>query len=125
MSQKFQASVQHRGDVSYVKLGGVIDALHEHTSDVKRSRAKRLSLLRRRGDFAQAQSQGVIDEFLEPYLARFAKLLKFGCDVIVDRQGRPHASKHKRGDVLMSRFGIERRRSPSNRIFRPRRIFAS
>jgi hypothetical protein len=25
MSQKFQASVQHRGDVSYVKLGGVID----------------------------------------------------------------------------------------------------
>jgi anti-anti-sigma regulatory factor len=25
MSQKFQAAVQHRGDVSYVKLGGVID----------------------------------------------------------------------------------------------------
>lgn len=25
MNQKFQASVQHRGDVSYVKLGGVID----------------------------------------------------------------------------------------------------
>lgn len=25
MSQKFQSSVQHRGDVSYVKLGGVID----------------------------------------------------------------------------------------------------
>src|SRR5258706_1620877 len=25
MSQKFQASVQQRGDVSYVKLGGVID----------------------------------------------------------------------------------------------------
>jgi anti-anti-sigma regulatory factor len=25
MSQKFQASVQHRGDMSYVKLGGVID----------------------------------------------------------------------------------------------------
>ncbi|HWU87872.1 MAG TPA: hypothetical protein VN253_11385 [Kofleriaceae bacterium] len=25
MSEKFQASVQHRGDVSYVKLGGVID----------------------------------------------------------------------------------------------------
>ena len=25
MSHKFQASVQHRGDVSYVKLGGVID----------------------------------------------------------------------------------------------------
>ena len=25
MSQKFQASVQHRGDMSYIKLGGVID----------------------------------------------------------------------------------------------------
>jgi len=29
MSQKFQASVQHRGDVSYVKLGGVIDEDNE------------------------------------------------------------------------------------------------
>lgn len=31
MSQKFQASVQHRGDVSYVKLGGVIDEDNELT----------------------------------------------------------------------------------------------
>ncbi len=29
MSQKFHASVQHRGDVSYVKLGGVIDEDNE------------------------------------------------------------------------------------------------
>lgn len=29
MSQKFQASVQHRGDVSYVKLAGVIDEDNE------------------------------------------------------------------------------------------------
>src|SRR5690348_6180463 len=29
MSQKFQANVQHRGDVSYVKLGGVIDEDNE------------------------------------------------------------------------------------------------
>ncbi|HLL22792.1 MAG TPA: hypothetical protein VK427_11700 [Kofleriaceae bacterium] len=29
MSTKFQASVQHRGDVSYVKLGGVIDEDNE------------------------------------------------------------------------------------------------
>jgi anti-anti-sigma regulatory factor len=29
MTQKFQASVQHRGDVSYVKLGGVIDEDNE------------------------------------------------------------------------------------------------
>ena len=29
MSHKFQASVQHRGDVSYVKLGGVIDEDNE------------------------------------------------------------------------------------------------
>ncbi len=29
MSQKFQASVQHRSDVSYVKLGGVIDEDNE------------------------------------------------------------------------------------------------
>jgi anti-anti-sigma regulatory factor len=29
MSQKFQASVKHRGDVSYVKLGGVIDEDNE------------------------------------------------------------------------------------------------
>jgi anti-anti-sigma regulatory factor len=29
MSQKFQAAVQHRGDVSYVKLGGVIDEDNE------------------------------------------------------------------------------------------------
>src|SRR5258705_297427 len=29
MSQKFSASVQHRGDVSYVKLGGVIDEDNE------------------------------------------------------------------------------------------------
>src|SRR4026207_10919 len=29
MSQKFQGSVQHRGDVSYVKLGGVIDEDNE------------------------------------------------------------------------------------------------
>ena len=29
MSQKFQASVQQRGDVSYVKLGGVIDEDNE------------------------------------------------------------------------------------------------
>src|SRR5687767_733080 len=29
MSQKFQASVQHRGDVSFVKLGGVIDEDNE------------------------------------------------------------------------------------------------
>jgi anti-anti-sigma regulatory factor len=29
MSQKFQAGVQHRGDVSYVKLGGVIDEDNE------------------------------------------------------------------------------------------------
>ena len=29
MSQKFQATVQHRGDVSYVKLGGVIDEDNE------------------------------------------------------------------------------------------------
>src|ERR1051325_9303317 len=29
MSQKFQASIQHRGDVSYVKLGGVIDEDNE------------------------------------------------------------------------------------------------
>src|SRR5436309_2310353 len=29
MSQKFQSSVQHRGDVSYVKLGGVIDEDNE------------------------------------------------------------------------------------------------
>ena len=27
MSQKFQASVHHRDDVSYVKLAGVIDGL--------------------------------------------------------------------------------------------------
>ena len=31
MSQKFQASVQHRADVSYVKLGGVIDEDNELT----------------------------------------------------------------------------------------------
>jgi anti-anti-sigma regulatory factor len=31
MSQKFNASVQHRGDVSYVKLGGVIDEDNELT----------------------------------------------------------------------------------------------
>ena len=29
MTQKFQASVQHRGDVSYVKLAGVIDEDNE------------------------------------------------------------------------------------------------
>lgn len=29
MSQKFQASIQHRGDVSYIKLGGVIDEDNE------------------------------------------------------------------------------------------------
>ena len=29
MNQKFQASVQHRGDMSYVKLGGVIDEDNE------------------------------------------------------------------------------------------------
>jgi len=29
MSQKFQAAVQHRGDMSYVKLGGVIDEDNE------------------------------------------------------------------------------------------------
>lgn len=29
MSQKFQSSVQHRGDLSYVKLGGVIDEDNE------------------------------------------------------------------------------------------------
>ena len=29
MSQKFQAAIQHRGDVSYVKLGGVIDEDNE------------------------------------------------------------------------------------------------
>ncbi len=29
MSQKFQASVQQRGDMSYVKLGGVIDEDNE------------------------------------------------------------------------------------------------
>src|SRR5258706_12095016 len=29
MSQKFQSSVQHRGDMSYVKLGGVIDEDNE------------------------------------------------------------------------------------------------
>src|SRR5207244_683541 len=29
MSQKFQHAVQHRGDVSYVKLGGVIDEDNE------------------------------------------------------------------------------------------------
>lgn len=29
MSQKFQSTVQHRGDVSYVKLGGVIDEDNE------------------------------------------------------------------------------------------------
>lgn len=29
MSQKFQSAVQHRGDVSYVKLGGVIDEDNE------------------------------------------------------------------------------------------------
>src|SRR5215510_15349258 len=29
MSQKFQASVQHRGEVSFVKLGGVIDEDNE------------------------------------------------------------------------------------------------
>ena len=29
MSQKFQSSIQHRGDVSYVKLGGVIDEDNE------------------------------------------------------------------------------------------------
>src|SRR5512138_2080879 len=32
MSQKFQASVQHRGDVSYIKLGGVIDEDNELTN---------------------------------------------------------------------------------------------
>ena len=31
MSQKFQSSVQHRSDVSYVKLGGVIDEDNELT----------------------------------------------------------------------------------------------
>ena len=29
MSQKFQSSIQHRGEVSYVKLGGVIDEDNE------------------------------------------------------------------------------------------------
>ena len=29
MSQKFQSSIQHRGDMSYVKLGGVIDEDNE------------------------------------------------------------------------------------------------
>ena len=32
MSQKFQASVHHRDDVSYVKLAGVIDEDNELTS---------------------------------------------------------------------------------------------
>ena len=32
MSQKFQSAVQHRGDVSYVKLGGVIDEDNELTN---------------------------------------------------------------------------------------------
>src|SRR4026208_1599998 len=36
MSQKFQASVQHRGDVSYVKLGGVIDEDNELTNLVEK-----------------------------------------------------------------------------------------
>jgi anti-anti-sigma regulatory factor len=36
MSQKFQASVQHRGDVSYVKLGGVIDEDNELNELVER-----------------------------------------------------------------------------------------
>ena len=29
MSQKFQSAIQHRGDVSYVKLAGVIDEDNE------------------------------------------------------------------------------------------------
>ena len=29
MSQKFQAAIQQRGDMSYVKLGGVIDEDNE------------------------------------------------------------------------------------------------
>jgi anti-anti-sigma regulatory factor len=36
MSQKFQASVQHRGDVSYVKLGGVIDEDNQLSELVER-----------------------------------------------------------------------------------------
>jgi anti-anti-sigma regulatory factor len=36
MSQKFQASVQHRGDVSYVKLAGVIDEDNELATLVER-----------------------------------------------------------------------------------------
>jgi len=36
MSQKFQSAVQHRGDVSYVKLGGVIDEDNELSELVER-----------------------------------------------------------------------------------------
>lgn len=36
MSQKFQAAVQHRGDVSFVKLGGVIDEDNELSDLVER-----------------------------------------------------------------------------------------
>ena len=36
MSQKFQSSIQHRGDMSYVKLGGVIDEDNELTDLVEK-----------------------------------------------------------------------------------------
>ncbi|MGE0547918.1 MAG: STAS domain-containing protein [Kofleriaceae bacterium] len=36
MTQKFQAAIQHRGDVSYVKLGGVIDEDNELSGLVER-----------------------------------------------------------------------------------------
>lgn len=51
----------------------------------------------------KATSQGIVDEVFERYAEVATQLFQPGRDVIIERQGRSHASKHTNCDVLMSK----------------------
>jgi len=85
------------------RLGNVVD-VDQGLAHFRRARAKRLHRLRPHIHLLQAAAERLIDKVLEALVTFAAEPLQLRRHIIIDGQGRPHASQHKFVDVLMSRW---------------------
>jgi len=82
-------------------LADADDVADQTAAERYRSRTEWFSRLRWRIDLIQSPAERLIDHLLQAFVLGAAQPFQRGGDIVVDRQGRSHASRHNIFDVLM------------------------
>jgi len=76
-------------------LSDVVDIVDQQLSGIEGLRPEGFLAFWRRSDIAKPEAKHVVDKLLQSDIPLAPQTGELGGDVIIDRQGCPHASKHR------------------------------